>query len=183
MVHMHHVSYNIMKRYIFDPHSLSHITGMPCEDGTSVLLIFDNMSECAEYLVYCANTCHAIQLSLWKLVVTKMQQYQCRENILKFPIKTRQIKFKPSNTFSNEENQSTYFKSHMSKIENKIPHSKRMDYKITHSSIQNGDGKRLNNTKKKESQKSAHATQLRSKYIITTSEENVLTDKLRHIKY
>ena len=133
------IQYN-EKIYIFDPHSLSHITGMPCEDGTSVLLIFDNMSECAEYLVYCANTRHAIQLSLWKLVVTKKQQYQCRENILKFPIKTRQIKFKPSNTFSNEENQSTYLKSHTSKIENKIPHSKRMDYKITHSSIQNGDG-------------------------------------------
>ena len=176
------IQYN-EKIYIFDPHSLSHITGMPCEDGTSVQLIFDNMSECAEYLVYCANTHHAIQLSLWKLVVTKMQQYQCRENILKFPIKTRQIKFKPSNTFSNEENQSTYLKSHMSKIENKIPHSKRIDYKTTHSSIQNGDGKRLNNTKKKESQKSAHATQLRSKYIITTSEENILTDKLRHTKY
>ena len=41
----------------------------------------------------------------------------------------------------------------------------------------------MNNTKKKESQKSAHATQLRSKYIITTSEENILTDKLRHTKY
>ena len=35
----------------------------------------------------------------------------------------------------------------------------------------------------KEYQKSTHTTQLRSKYIITTSEENILTDKLRHTKY
>ena len=171
------------KIYIFDPHSLSHVTGMPCADGTSVLLVFDNMSKCAEYLVYCANAHHATQLSLWKVVVTKMQQYQCIEKVLKFPIKTPQINFEPSDRFSNEEHQSTNMKSHMSKIENGIPHSKRIEYKIPHSSIQNKDGKRLNDTKKKEYQKSAHTTQLRSKYIITTSEENILTDKLRHTKF
>ena len=98
-------------------------------------------------------------------------------------IKTPQINFEPSVTFSNEEHQSTNMKSHTSKIENGIPHSKRIDYKITHSPIQNKDAKGLNDTKKKENQKSAHTTQLRSKFIITTSEENILTNKLRHTKY
>ena len=155
---------------------------MPCVDGTSVLLVFDNMSKCAEYLVYCAYARHAIQLSMWKLVVTKMQQYQCGEKVLKFLIKTPQMNFGPSVTFSNEEHQSTNMKSHTSKIKNGILHSKRTDYKITHSPIQNKDAKGLNDTKKKDNQKSAHTTQLRSKYIITTSEENILTNKLRHTK-
>ena len=155
---------------------------MPCVDGTSVLLVFDNMSKCAEYLVYCAHTRHAIQLSMWKLVVTKMQQYQCGEKVLKFPIKTPQMNFGPSVTFSSEEHQSTNMKSHTSEIKNGILHSKRTDYKITHSPIQNKDAKGLNDTKKKDNQKSAHTTQLRSKYIITTSEENILTNKLRHTK-
>ena len=171
------------KIYIFDPHSLSLTTGMPCADGTSVLLVFDNMSKCAEYLVYCANARHAIQLSIWKLVVTKMQQYQCGEKVLKFPIKPPQINFEPSVTYSNKEHHSINMKSHTSKIENGNPHSKRIDYKITHSPIQNKDAKGSNDTKKKLNHKSAHTTQLRSKYIITTSEENILTNKLRHIKY
>ena len=148
------------KIYIFDPHSLSHITGMPCADGTSGLLVFDSISKCAEYLVYCANACHAIQLSLWKIVVTKMEQNQCVEKVLKFPIETSQINFEHSDTFSSEEHQSTNMQSHTLKIENQIPHSKRTDYKITHSSIQNIDAKRSNNTKKKESQKSAHIARL-----------------------
>ena len=100
------------KIYIFDPHSLSHVTGMPCADGTSVLLVFDNISKCVEYLVYCANVCHAIQLSVWKLVVTEMQQYQYGEKVLKFPIKTLQMNFEPSVAFSNEEHQHTNRKSH-----------------------------------------------------------------------
>ena len=41
----------------------------------------------------------------------------------------------------------------------------------------------MNDTKKKENQKSAHTTQLRSKHLITASEENILTNKLRHTKY
>ena len=32
------------KLYIFDPHSISHVTGMPCAGGTSVLLTFDTAS-------------------------------------------------------------------------------------------------------------------------------------------
>ena len=135
MVHMHHVSYNIMNMiYIFDPHSLSHVTGMPCVNGTSVLLVFDNISKCAEYLAYCAYTRHAIQLSIWKLVVTKMQQHQCGGKVLEFLIKNRQINFEPSVTFSKKEHQSTNMKSHTSKIENGIPQSKCTDYKSTHSS-------------------------------------------------
>ena len=71
------------KLFIFDPHSLSHITGMPCADGRSVLLRFDNASKCAEYLVLCANFHNVIQLSVWKLVITtKMQQYQCGDKFL-----------------------------------------------------------------------------------------------------
>ena len=171
------------KIYIFDPHSLSHVTGMPCADGTSVLLVFDSISKYAEYLVYCANARHAIQLSMWKLVVTEVQQYQYGEKLLKFPRKTLQMNFEPSVAFSNEEHQRTNMKSCTSKIENRVPHSKRIDYKITHSSIQNKDTKGLDDTKKKENQKSAHTTQLRSKHIITTSEENILTNKLRHTKY
>ena len=44
---------------------------------------------------------------LWKIVVTKMQQYQCVEKVLKFPIETSQINFEHSDTFSSEEHQST----------------------------------------------------------------------------
>ena len=171
------------KIYIFDPHSLSHVTGMPCADRTSVLLVFDSISKYAEYLVYCANARHAIQLSMWKLVVTEVQQYQYGEKLLKFPRKTLQMNFEPSVAFSNEEHQCTNMRSCTSKIENRVPHSKRIDYKITHSSIQNKDTKGLDDAKKKENQKSAHTTQLRSKHIITTSEENILTNKLRHTKY
>ena len=171
------------KIYIFDPHSLSHVTGMPCGNGTSVLLVFDNMSKCAEYLVCCANAHHAIQLSMWKLVVTKIQQYQCRDKVLKFPIKTPQINFEPSVTFSKKEHESANMKSHTSKIENGIPHSKCIDYEITHSPIQNKDAKRLNCRKKEEYQKSAHATQLKSKYVTITNKENIITDKLKNSRY
>ena len=171
------------KLYIFDPHSLSHITGMPCTNGTSVLLVFDNMSKCAEYLVCCANARHAIQLSMWKIVVTEIQQYQCGDKVLKFPIKTPQINFKPSVTFSKKEHESTNMKAHTSKIENGIPHSNYIDYKITHSPIQNKDAKRLNDRKKEEYQKSLHATQLKSKYITITSEENIITDKVKCTRY
>ena len=172
------IQYN-EKIYIFDPHSLSHVTGMPCANGTSVLLVFDNMSKCAEYLVCCANTRHAIQFSMWKLMVTKMQQYQCGDKVLKFPIKTPQINFKPAVTFSKKEYQSTNMKSHTLKIKNGIAHSKCIDHKITHSPIQNKRAKRLN----EEYQKSAHATQLKSRYITITSEETIISDKLKCTKY
>ena len=176
------IQYN-KKIYIFDPHSLSHVTGMPCANRTSVLLVFDNISKCAEYLVCCANAHHVIQLSMWKLVVSKMQQYQCGEKVLKFPIKTPQINCEPSVTFSKKEHQSTNMKSHTSEIENVIPHSKCIDYKSTHSTIQNKDAKRLNDRRKEEYQKSTHATQLKSKYITITSEENIITDKLKCTRY
>ena len=156
---------------------------MPCVNGTSVVLVFDNMSKCAEYLVCCANARHAIQLSMWNLVVTKMQQYQCGDKVLKFPIKTPQINFEPSVTFSKREHQTTNMKSYISKFENGIPHSKCIDYKIIHSPIQTKYTKRLNDRKKEVYQKSAHATQLKSKYITITSEENVITDKLKCTKY
>ena len=61
------------KVYTFDPHSLSPITGMPCANGTSVLLAFDSISKFAEYLVQCASIHrHAQQVTLWKLNITRV---------------------------------------------------------------------------------------------------------------
>ena len=129
------------KLYIFDPHSISHITGMPCADGRSVLLSFNNTSKCAQYLVQCANSRHAIQLSIWKLLITRMQQYQCRDKVFKFQIKTPQINSAHSVTFSKEGQKGTNMKSHTSKPQKRTLHSKITDDNITHSEA-------INNKKK-----------------------------------
>ena len=231
------------KLYIFDPHSISHVTGMPCTEGRSVLLKFNNTSKCAEYLVQCANSHHSIQLSIWKLIITRMQQYQCGDKVFKLKIKSPQINSSHSVTFSKEENESTKMKSHISKPQKRARHSKIMDDKITRSKIirdskamnnekkstpickdnlcnynshdkknkekqeetvitykctrvlgnqknlpspkkacnnQHKDVKKLNDRKKRERKKSAYAAQLTSKYITTTSEENIIADKLKH---
>ena len=120
---------------------------------------------------------------MWKLVVTKIQQYKCGDKVLKFPIKTPQINLKPSVTFSKKDHQTTNMKPHISKIENGIPHSKSIDYKIMHSPVQTKHMKRLNDRKKEVYQKSIHATQLKSKYITITNEETIATDKLKCTKY
>ena len=65
--------------YAFDPHSLSPTTGMPCANGTSVLLTFDSISKFAEYLLHCASNRSAEQLTLCKVTITKMQQLECRD--------------------------------------------------------------------------------------------------------
>ena len=135
------------KIYIFDPHSISYVTGMPCADGRSVLLTFNNTSKCAEYLVQCANSRHAIQLSIWKLMITRIQQYQCGDKVCKFQIKTPQTKSAHSVTISKEENEGTSMKSHTSKSQKKTPHSKIMDDKITHSEMIK-DSEAVNNEKK-----------------------------------
>ena len=48
---------------------------------------------------------------------------------------------------------------------------------------QHKDVKKLNDRIKRDHKKSAHAMQLKSKYITITSEENIVTDKLKHINY
>ena len=135
------------KLYIFDPHSISHITGMPCADGRSVLLAFNNISKCAEYLVRCANSRQAIQLSIWKLMITGIQQYQCRDKAFKFQIETPQISSTHSITFSKEEHKSINMKSHTSIPEKRTHHSKISDNKRTHSEIIT-DFEEINNEKK-----------------------------------
>ena len=223
--------------YIFDPHSISHVTGMPCVDGKSVLLTFNNTSKCAQFLVQCANSHHAIQLSIWKLSITRMHQYQCRNKDFKFQIKTPQINSAHSVMFSREEHEETNMKSPTSKPQKKTPHSKITEINITQSEVMNNekkltaiyktyskqldnlcnynshkekskqkqdkaiitykcsrdfdnqknlpshkktckrqhkDIKKLNDRKKRE-----HTMQLKSKYITTTSEENIVTDKLK----
>ena len=240
------------KLYIFDPHSISHVTGMPCTDGRSVLLTFDNTSKCAEYIVQCANSRHAIQLSMWKLMITKIQQYQCGDKVFKYQIKSPQINSAHSVTFSEDEHESANMKLHTSKPQKNTPHSKITNDKITQSEMTKGseeinsekkltpickiyskqlhniyncnsheekskkkqektmitykcarvldnqknlpshedaskkqhkDVRKLNGRKKKEHQKSVYAMQLKSKYITTTSEEDIVTDKLKHTNY
>ena len=231
------------KLYIFDPHSLSHVTGMPCAGGRSVLLTFNNTSKCAEYLVQCANSRHAIQLSIWKLLVTKMQQYLYGDKVFKFEIKKSQTNSAHSVTFSKEQHEATNMKSHMSEPQKRTPHSKITDDKISFSEAVNNEKKstpicktyskqldnlcnynshrekskqkqeetiimykcsrvldsqktlpsdektckkqhkdvtKLNDRKKRENKKSAHTMQLKTKYITNTSEENIVTDKLKH---
>ena len=171
------------KLYIFDLHSLSHITGMPCAGGTSVLLVFDNVSKCAEYLVQCATSRHAIQLSMWKLVITKMQQYQCGDKVFKYKIKTPQINSAHPVIFSKKEDESTTMQE-----ETVITYkcSRILDNQENFSSHEKAckkeyiNVKKLNDRKKREQQKSA---QLKSKYLTITSEETIVTDKLKHANY
>ena len=164
------------KLYIFDPHSISHVTGMPCADGRSVLLTFNNTSKCAEYLVQCANSRHAIQLSIWKLVITIMQQCQCGDKVLKFQIETPQINSAHSEKSKQKEEETviTYKCSRVLDNQKNLPSHKKTCKK------QHKDVKKLNDTNRREHKKSAHAMQLKSKYITTTSEENIVADKLKH---
>ena len=129
------------KLYIFDPHSISHVTGMPCADGRSILFAFNNTSKCVQYLVQCANSRHAIQLSIWKLLVTKIQQYQCRDKVFEFQEKTPQINSVHSVTFSKEVQKGTNMKSHTTEPQKRTPHSKITDDKITHSEAMNNEKK------------------------------------------
>ena len=89
--------------YIFDPHSLNRTTGMPCAHGTSALLTFNNISKCAQYLEQCAHARHAVQLSVWKVVVTRMEQDKYGDQVSQFPQKTPGIDFTSSATFYEEE--------------------------------------------------------------------------------
>ena len=96
--------------YTFDPHSLSPITGMPCANGTSVLLSFDSIFKFAEYLLHCASNRNAEQLTLWKVIITKMQQLEYRDPKLK-----------------NGEHQSVNLKLHIGKLQSNTVHNKMKD--------------------------------------------------------
>ena len=61
--------------FLFDAHSHSPITGMPCPDGKSILLFFNNTSRCADYIFQSATICHVIQISLWKITINRTGFY------------------------------------------------------------------------------------------------------------
>ena len=155
------------KIYIFDPHSLSHVTGMPCADGTSILLTFDSIFRCAEYLVFCANIRHAIQLSVWKLVITRIQQFQHDYKVLKFSTRTPETSSISCTTI----------------LQDRTHHSEITDDRILHSQMMKGPAKKLKDRMEKECKKSTHATQLKTKYLTAISEENIVTDQIKHTKY
>ena len=161
------IIYSNQKIYIFDPHSLSHITGMPCADGTSILLTFDSIFKCAEYLIYCANAHHAIQLSVWKIVITEIQQFQCDYKFFKISKRTPE----------------TYSAVCTTILQSQALNGKITNDKITHPHTTKGPAKKLKDRIAKECQKSTHATQNKTKYAAATSEENIITDKIRHTKY
>ena len=213
--------------YIFDPHSLNPITGMPCANGTSVLLTFKNISECAEYLVQCAHGRHAVQLSVWKLVVTRIEQYECGDKVSQHLQKNPQMDSTLSHTFYEEEHKrrkgsatdspcpSTFCKSASMKSQTSKPQNG--NNLITHQNIceqketgtiyicqicsrvfdkkrnfvshqksckkHEDNAKKFKESKRKDNRKAAHATQLKSKYIRTTSEENIVSDKITKTKY
>ena len=155
------------KIYIFDPHSLSHVTGMPCADGTSILLTFDSIFSCAEYLVLCANVRHAIQLSVWKLVITRIQQFQHGYKVLKISTKTPAINSISCITI----------------LQDRTHHSEITDDRIPHSQMMKGPAKKFKDRMEKECKKSTHATQLKTKYLTAISEENIVTDQIKHARY
>ena len=161
------IIYCYQKIYIFDPHSLSHITGMPCADGISILLTFDSIFKCAEYLIYCANAHHAIQLSVWKIVITEIQQFQCDYKFFKISKRTPE----------------TYSAVCTTILQSQALNSKITNDKITHPHTTKGPAKKLKDRIAKECQKSTHATQLKTKYAAATSEGNIITDKIRYTKY
>ena len=109
------------KVYTFDPHSISPITGMPCANGTSVLLSFDSVSKFAEYLVLCASVHrHAEQLTLWKLNISKMQHSEYRDSNL-----------------MNAEHQNANIKLHTGKHKSNTIHSEVKDNPKKNSTITN----------------------------------------------
>ena len=64
------------KYYLFDAHSQSMTSSLPSEHGSSVLLEFDNLSVCANYVTQIANILHVVQFTMWKVTADHVGVYQ-----------------------------------------------------------------------------------------------------------
>ena len=101
--------------------------------------------------------------------------------VSEYQIKTLQINSAHSVTLSKGKHESTTMKSHTSKPEKDYQKNIRSPKKVYRK--EQKDVKKLNDAKKREYQKSAHVMKLKSKCITITSEENIVTDKLKDTNY
>ena len=72
------------KYYIFDAHSHSMTSGLPSEQGSSVLLAFNSLSVCAKYVTQIANILHAVQFIVWKVTVDHVGVDQIGNKVVHF---------------------------------------------------------------------------------------------------
>ena len=68
---------------------------LPSEQGSSVLLEFDNLSVCANYVTQIANNVHAVQFTVWKATLDHVWVYQIGNKVVCFkmitPLKNMKI--------------------------------------------------------------------------------------------
>ena len=93
------------KYYIFDAHSCSVTSSLPSEWGSSVLLEFDNLPVCANYVTQIANILHAAQFTVWKVTIDHVWVYPIGNKVVHFkmitPCKNMKItvsNYKPNQT-------------------------------------------------------------------------------------
>ena len=70
------------KYYVFDAHSWSMTSHLPSEHGSSVLLDFDNLFVCANYVTQIANILYAVQFTVWKVTVDHVWVYQIGNKVV-----------------------------------------------------------------------------------------------------
>ena len=74
--------------YIFDTHSQSVTSSLPSEHRPSVLLEFDNLSICANYVTQIADILHTVQFTVWKVTVDHVWVYQIGNKVVHFKMIT-----------------------------------------------------------------------------------------------
>ena len=62
------------KFHIFDSHSRSPANGLPCDNGTSVLLQFASIEQLVTYFLTSAKTLNVSQVSIWHMDITSKSQ-------------------------------------------------------------------------------------------------------------
>ena len=100
-------------------------------------------------------------------MITEIQRFQCDYKFFKISKRTPE----------------TYSAVCTTILQSQALNSKITNDKITHPHTTKGPAKKLKDRIAKECQKSTHATQLKTKYAAATSEENIISDKIRYTKY
>ena len=63
-------------------------SSLPSEHRLSVLLEFDNLSVCANYVTQIANILHVVQFTVWKVTVDHGQVYHIGNKVVHFKMIT-----------------------------------------------------------------------------------------------
>ena len=67
---------------------VTHVTGMPCPDGKSILLCFNNTSACANYIFKSTSIRNVVQISFWKVTINRTGFYLEGNRFKKFSVKS-----------------------------------------------------------------------------------------------